>query len=184
MDDPEKETIEIVKERIFQKLHLGSTSYYSILYNDEELDDHLRVAHYNIHQRSHIQLTVRSKPALITRKQHSATLDYKSTFVEVPETGVRLDVPEGAIPKGETQYIRLSVHWGIDEHPSLENNQFVIGPTICCEPDGTTFSKPVTLTLPHSARNITSRNLTVWTKASKSKYSVFLWKDLTRATKP
>ena len=144
---------------------------YTLHYNDQQLRDFRRIADYDIQNKSYLQLSFLSEPVLVsTIKQSFATLDYKSTVVEVPETGVQLDVPEGAIPEDKTVDVRLSIHWGRGDGPPLENDQFVIGPSVCCEPDGTTFCKPVTLTRPHSARNITSRNLTVWTKTSQSKY--------------
>ena len=181
MDDPWKENILTLKRRILEKLKLHKGPYgieygfyrnYILHYNDCMLSNFSRLAFYNgIQNKSHLQLSFPSKPALVTtKKQSSATLNYKTTVVEVPETGVRLDVPEGAISCPVD--IILSVHWGGDHHPPLKytGNQFVIGPSVCCEPDGTMFQKPVTLTIPHSARNITSRNISVWTKSSRSKY--------------
>ncbi|XP_072046592.1 uncharacterized protein [Amphiura filiformis] len=97
-------------------------------------------------------------------KEYSATLDHKSTIVEVPDVRVRLEVPEGAIPVAETVEVTISVHMNGKHHPPLENNHFVIGPTVCIEPHNTTFLKPVVLVLPHSAQNITARNVTVWSK--------------------
>ena len=137
-------------------------------YNDSELKDQLTAEHYESLALGYEGKTPQTSSSQYVKK-HSAALDHKSIVVAIPETCVKLDVPEGAFPKGKTVNISLSVHWGRGEQPPLETNQFIIGPSICCEPDGITFCKPVTLTLPHSARNITSRNITVWTKTSQGK---------------
>ncbi|XP_072015966.1 uncharacterized protein [Amphiura filiformis] len=124
-------------------------------------------------------------------KEYSATVDHKRQVVKVTNTSVRLEVPEGALRVTETVAINISVyqdgnhhpppygnqppppdgnHHPPDEnhHPPLENNQFVIGPTVCVEPHGMKFLKPVVLVLPHSAQNITERNITVWSKITKA----------------
>ena len=169
VDNARTETIETVMRRVQTKLQLPPANY-ALFYDEMELKQQFTVEHYHIKEKSCLKLGYAGKiPASQYVKKHSTTLDHKSTTVVIPETCVKLDVPKGAIPEGKTVDITLSVHWGSDEHPPLENNQFVIGPTICCEPDGTTFCKPVMLSLPHSARNITSRNLTVWNKTSQSK---------------
>ncbi|XP_072036295.1 uncharacterized protein [Amphiura filiformis] len=98
---------------------------------------------------------------------HSALVDHRSKVIEVPGTSVILDIPEGALADGDAFDVALSVYWGDEFYPPLENNQFVIGPSVCCEPHNTNFLKPVTLTIPHSAGIIASRNITVWTNTSQ-----------------
>ena len=171
VDNSRTETIKTVMLRVQAKLQLPPGDY-ALFYDEKELNHQLTVEHYNIKEKSCLALGYAGTiPSSQFVKKHTAKLDHKSTVVEIPETCVKLDVPHGAILEGDKVDITLSVHWGSDEHPSLENNQFVIGPTICCEPDGTTFCKPVTLTLPHSAQNISARNLTVWTKTSQGKFA-------------
>ncbi|XP_072039369.1 uncharacterized protein [Amphiura filiformis] len=101
-------------------------------------------------------------------KEFSATIDHKSQVVHVPDTRVKLEVPEGALPMTETVDVIASVHPTGNHHPPLENNQFVIGPTVCIEPHSVRFLKPVVLVLPHSAQNITARNITVWSKITEA----------------
>ncbi|XP_072016994.1 uncharacterized protein [Amphiura filiformis] len=100
--------------------------------------------------------------------KYSATLGHKRKEVKVPNTRVRLVIPEGAIPVKKTVDITVSVYVDGNRHPPLQNNQFVLGPTVCIEPHSAKFLKPVTLILPHSARNITARNITVWSKIAKT----------------
>ncbi|XP_072015950.1 uncharacterized protein [Amphiura filiformis] len=101
-------------------------------------------------------------------KEYSATLDHKHHVVKVPNTSVRLEVPEGALCVTETVEITISVYLDGNHHLPLENNQFVLGPTVCIEPHSAKFLKPVVLVLPHSAQNITERNITVWSKITKA----------------
>ena len=96
-------------------------------------------------------------------KRSLATVDHNGLLIEIPDTQAKLTIPEGAIPEGDTVDISFSVYWGGD-HPPLKETEFLSGPVVHCEPNFVKFYKPVTINIPHSARNATSKNVTVWTK--------------------
>ena len=116
-------------------------------------------------------VTNRAKPSAVsftsseseTCKSSRTTVDHKGGLIEVLNTQTKLKIPKGAIPEGETVDVTFSAHWGGD-HPPLARNQFLTGPAVHCEPNFAKFSKPVTITIPHSVGNVTSENITVWTK--------------------
>ena len=93
-------------------------------------------------------------------ERSSAVIDSNGGMVQLNDA--RLQVPEGALPKGKEHTISISLHNGNENGaPVLSDNAMLIGPWVHCEPSGLQFLKPVTITLPHSARNILQRNIKI-----------------------
>jgi len=71
----------------------------------------------------------------------------------LPDSGVSLTIPEGAIKKGATEEIFLAVCRDDKDRPKLTDAQTVLGPVILCGPQSPTvsFIKPVILTFQHCA---------------------------------
>ncbi len=103
-------------------------------------------------------------------KEKSVDIGKDGGQIEIPGTGVCIKIPSGAIPDEEPVEITASVHWDKEYHHVIQDNEFVIGPAIQCKPDGLKFKKPVQITFPHSAQQITPKQLSVWTRSFKSKY--------------
>ncbi|XP_019880421.1 tight junction protein ZO-1 isoform X2 [Aethina tumida] len=89
--------------------------------------------------------------------------------------GVSLDIPEGAIPKGESREIyfvvsdpRLCNNGNNSNAPplDLENGETMLSPLVMCGPQGTEFLKPVILNIPHYANTLPS--LAISLKATDS----------------
>ena len=85
----------------------------------------------------------------------------KSDFIDEPggeicleELDIKVKFPKGVLPA--RQLITLQVDTG-GLQPPLHESQFVLGPVISCKPDGQMFSKPVTISMPHSCLNLTTR---------------------------
>ena len=95
----------------------------------------------------------------------------------VSDTGASIKIPEGAIT-GEPIKVAASLHWdrwsspqwNMDYHPPITDDDFVIGPTIHCKPDGFQFLKPVQIAIPHSAEDVNAMHISVWTRSYISKF--------------
>ena len=107
---------------------------------------------------------------LSASQMNSAVIGYDGGKIKVLNTAAAIRIPRGAIPEGELAEITITVYWDRTYYPPLQENDFVIGPTIHCEPDGFKFKKPVTITIPHSAVQINEKLLQIWTKESNGKY--------------
>ena len=81
--------------------------------------------------------------------------------INLPETGISLAIPEGAIPEGSSFEIYLSLSLD-DDYPELEEGHTLICPIVRCKPHGIRFLKPATLTLPCNAVNDVEDDLTIW----------------------
>ncbi|KAG5831395.1 hypothetical protein ANANG_G00303290 [Anguilla anguilla] len=82
----------------------------------------------------------------------SATLGCLGGRLTIPNTGVSLLVPPGAIPQGKFYEMYLIINkWEKTTLPS-EGGQTVLSPVVCCGPSGMLLSRPVVLTLPHCAQ--------------------------------
>ncbi|KAJ8248198.1 hypothetical protein GJAV_G00239420 [Gymnothorax javanicus] len=82
----------------------------------------------------------------------SATLGCLGGRLSIPNTGVSLLVPPGAIPQGKFYEMYLIINkWEKTTLPS-EGAQTVLSPVVCCGPSGMALSRPVVLTLPHCAQ--------------------------------
>nr|BAN15045.1 netrin receptor Unc-5v1 [Hemicentrotus pulcherrimus] len=70
----------------------------------------------------------------------------------LPDSGVSLMVPEGAIARGQTVEIYLAVSHELMDRPHIEHNQTLLSPVILCGPPSVVLAKSVVLVLPHCAQ--------------------------------
>ncbi|XP_072051074.1 uncharacterized protein [Amphiura filiformis] len=94
----------------------------------------------------------------------STYIDERGGQISIDDSCARLKIPAGALPKGQGKLITIGLDWM--QEPPLEDNQWVIGPSMQCEPDGLQFEKPVTLSLEHSAINITTSDVIILSKSN------------------
>lgn len=64
-------------------------------------------------------------------------------------TGIKLIIPEGALPEGKIEAIHVSLLKNEKDFPHLEEGQSLLCPVVMCGPNGMQFRKPVLLVLPH-----------------------------------
>lgn len=82
----------------------------------------------------------------------------------LPNTGIRLTVPVGAVEESEFIEISLSIS---DDCPCLnENIQTLLSPTVTCTPINAVFRKPLILTVPHSADTGSDWQICLYEKSS------------------
>ena len=94
----------------------------------------------------------------------SKTVSAKGANVELEDLGVRLEIPQDAIPKEEL--VSMSIVSPDIDHPPLGDN-FIIAPIVRLDPDGLQFKKPITLTVQHSAIDLKMSNLQIWCKTQQ-----------------
>ncbi|XP_030835165.1 netrin receptor UNC5C isoform X1 [Strongylocentrotus purpuratus] len=70
----------------------------------------------------------------------------------LPDSGVSLMIPEGAIARGQTVEIYLAVSHELMDRPHIEHNQTLLSPVILCGPPSVVLAKSVVLVLPHCAQ--------------------------------
>ncbi|XP_072050264.1 uncharacterized protein [Amphiura filiformis] len=92
----------------------------------------------------------------------SAYIDERGGQLSIDGSCAKLKIPPGALPKGQGKLITIGLDWM--QEPPLQDNQWVIGPSMQCEPDGLQFDKPVTISLEHSAANITTCDVIIISK--------------------
>ena len=93
--------------------------------------------------------------------------------IQLPETGISLSIPPGAIPDEDSLDISLSL--SLDEdYPELEEGHTLICPIVRCQPSGANFLKPSILTLPCNAENDVVDDMTIWTKRNVSGKIIFI----------
>ena len=93
--------------------------------------------------------------------QQSGIIDDQDGEICLTELDIKVKFPRGAL--AARRLIMLQVDTGV-LHPPLHENQFLLGPVISCKPDGLKFSKPVTISMPHSCRNLTTQWVQIWCK--------------------
>ncbi|XP_066280703.1 uncharacterized protein [Branchiostoma lanceolatum] len=82
----------------------------------------------------------------------SKWLDTSGGKLELPEVGVRLGVPMGAVPEGETIQMYLGLSWHKDYRPVLSDlAESLLSPTVYFGPHFGKLNLPATLVFPHSA---------------------------------
>ena len=69
----------------------------------------------------------------------------------MPELGVHMVVPEGALEKGYTEEIFLAVMTEDRDRPRLSENQTLLSPVILAGPPRVSFRKPVVISFGHCA---------------------------------
>ena len=81
----------------------------------------------------------------------------------IGEDIVRLDIPAQALNKPTE--ISVSMISRSSDHPPLGDDKFIISPIVRLEPDGLQFLRPVTISVKHSAVELSYRNLQIWTRS-------------------
>ena len=94
--------------------------------------------------------------------------------IYLPDTGIGLTIPPGAIPEGESYKIYLSLSLD-DDYPELEEGHTLICPIVRCQPHGISFLKPATLTLPCNAVSDIEDDLTIWESKTSGKDHSYNW---------
>ncbi|XP_028916411.1 netrin receptor UNC5B isoform X2 [Ornithorhynchus anatinus] len=69
----------------------------------------------------------------------------------VPDTGISLLVPNGAIPQGKFYEMYLIINKAENTLSPVEGTQTVLSPMVTCGPTGLLLCRPVILTVPHCA---------------------------------
>ncbi|XP_018564765.1 tight junction protein ZO-1 isoform X2 [Anoplophora glabripennis] len=104
----------------------------------------------------------------------SAIVDHKGAVLVNEYWGVSLEVPEGAIPKGQDKqiYFVISDPRLCDNAPplDLDNGETMLSPLVMCGPQGTEFLKPVILNIPHYANTLPSLGISL--KATDSEQDI------------
>ena len=113
--------------------------------------------------------------------QDTCKLDSSGGTLALPEVGVKLEIPEGALPADTASYdVSMVLHQ--DDHPPISDDHLMMTPVIQCQcsPGETAFKKPVTLRLPHSVvdyEDIKKEDITLWYKSSQGWY-ILLYLEL------
>ncbi|CAH1186640.1 unnamed protein product [Phyllotreta striolata] len=104
----------------------------------------------------------------------SATVGHGGASLVNEYWGVSLDVPPGAIPKGEERliYFVISDPRLCENTPplDLDNGETMLSPLVMCGPQGTEFLKPVILNIPHYANTLPSLGISL--KATDSEQDI------------
>ncbi|XP_044758711.1 tight junction protein ZO-1 isoform X3 [Coccinella septempunctata] len=95
----------------------------------------------------------------------SAFMDHRGGTLVNEYWGVILEVPDGAIAKGEKKeiYFVVSDPRLCDNIPplDLDNGETMLSPLVMCGPQGTEFLKPVILHIPHYANTLPSLGISL-----------------------
>ncbi|XP_072039232.1 LOW QUALITY PROTEIN: netrin receptor UNC5C-like [Amphiura filiformis] len=71
----------------------------------------------------------------------------------IPDTGISLFIPEGALPKGTSEDLYVAVSRETTDRPRLEGQDTLLSPVVICGPSGLAFQKSLIVTMPHCAQN-------------------------------
>ncbi|GCC23093.1 hypothetical protein chiPu_0001486, partial [Chiloscyllium punctatum] len=93
--------------------------------------------------------------AAITRAENrtSGIFGCLGGCLEGPTKGVRLLVPLGAIPEGNSWEIYIAVNQGVNSLQP-EGAEVILSPEVTCGPPGLSLSSPIALTVPHCAMEV------------------------------
>jgi len=92
-----------------------------------------------------------------------AVIDEQGALLVVPEVGVSMSVPEGAIPRGRRHALYLAVLGDNYFRPSLPSGLTLLSAVVACGPAGVDLAKPVILQFEHCAELRTGNwELSLW----------------------
>ncbi|KAH0952897.1 hypothetical protein HN011_005758 [Eciton burchellii] len=92
-----------------------------------------------------------------------AVIDEQGALLVVPEVGVSMSVPEGAIPRGRRHALYLAVLGDNYFRPSLPSGLTLLSAVVACGPAGIDLAKPVILQFEHCAELRTGNwELSLW----------------------
>nr|KAG5709521.1 hypothetical protein BaRGS_023203 [Batillaria attramentaria] len=80
-----------------------------------------------------------------------STFNYTGGRLVLPESGVMLTVPEGAIKRGHVEEIYMAVCRDDKDRPRLAEHQSILSPVVLVGPPGIVLMKPVILSFQHCA---------------------------------
>ena len=80
-----------------------------------------------------------------------AEVSHSGNSIGMPELGVHMVIPEGALDKGYTEEIFLAVMTEDRDRPRLSDNQTLLSPVILAGPPRVSFRKPVVISFGHCA---------------------------------
>ncbi|XP_073992816.1 unc-5 isoform X3 [Rhodnius prolixus] len=80
-----------------------------------------------------------------------STMSCNGGRLSLPDSGISLTVPEGAIPRGHKEDIYIAVLRDDRHRPKLTDRQTQLSPVVLCGPAGVVFKKPVILNFHHCA---------------------------------
>lgn len=92
-----------------------------------------------------------------------AIIDEQGALLVVPEVGVSMSVPEGAIPRGRRHSLHLAVLGENSFRPNLPPGLTLLSAVVACGPAGIDLVKPVILQFEHCAELRTGNwELSLW----------------------
>lgn len=100
-----------------------------------------------------------------------AAVNIRGALLVLPDCGVSLSVPEGAISKSQSKaQLYLSV-LGHEIKPKFPDGTTQLSPIICCGPSTISFNKPVILQFQHCAvlKPSSTWELSIWTLGSQNR---------------
>ncbi|XP_071954495.1 netrin receptor UNC5C-like isoform X2 [Antedon mediterranea] len=100
------------------------------------------------------------------------TIGPRGGRLSVPNAGISVFVPEGAVPKGYSEELYITYNRETMDKPKLNSRQTMLTPIIICGPASMTLVKPMILTSSHCAAQISSD----W------KYSIYYSKGQSRTS--
>ncbi|OWF34958.1 UNC5C-like protein [Mizuhopecten yessoensis] len=74
---------------------------------------------------------------------------YNGAFLALDNMGISIEVPQGAVNKGETKSITLLLNWDLGDNPSMQPNQALVSPVVFVGPHGIKLNKPCVLYYMH-----------------------------------